>query len=173
VERADLAILARINSLVFARQRGAVKKISDYLNRSFIEFLEASTRNEAIDALILMLDEAGKLPDRESFRKAIFDREELVSTGIGMGIAIPHAKLKGFKDFFIAVGIQQKKGIDWNAIDKAPVRLIFLIGGPDHRQSEYLKILSQLTVAIKDQNLRKELMYAASIDDVLTAFSHF
>lgn len=150
-----------------------MKKISGYLEPSLIEFLDVSTRNETIDTLIDSLDEAGKLPDRDAFRKAIFDREELVSTGIGMGVAVPHAKLKGFKDFFIAVGIQQKKGIDWNAIDKGPVRLIFLIGGPDDRQSEYLKMLSQLTVAIKDQNLRKELMNASTVDEVCDAFSRF
>ena len=113
------------------------------------------------------------LPNRDVFRKAIFDREELLSTGIGMGVAVPHAKLKEFNDFFIAVGVQQKKGIEWNAIDKAPVRLVFLIGGPDDRQSEYLKILSQLTVAIKDQNLRKELMNASTPDEVCDVFSIF
>ena len=168
-----MAILAHINSFVFAKKRGVVKKISNYLDASLIEFLDVSTRNEAIDALIDLLDETGKIPNRDVFRKAIFDREELVSTGIGMGIAVPHAKLKGFKDFFIVVGVQQKKGIEWNAIDKAPVRLVFLIGGPDDRQSEYLKILSQLTVAIKDQNLRKELMNASTSDEVCDAFSHF
>jgi nitrogen PTS system EIIA component len=169
----DLAILARINSFVFAKKRGAVKKILHYLEPPLIEFLDVFTRNEAIDALIDRLEKAGKLPNRDVFRKAIFDREELVSTGIGVGVAVPHAKLKGFSDFFIAVGIQQKKGIEWNAIDKAPVRLVFLIGGPDDRQSEYLKILSQLTVAIKDQNLRKELMHASTPDEVCDAFSNF
>lgn len=168
-----MAILARINSFVFAKERGAVKKISNYLEASLIGFLDVSTRNEAIDALIDLLDDAKKLPNRDLFRKAIFDREELVSTGIGMGVAVPHAKLNGFKDFFIAVGVQQKKGIEWNAIDKAPVRLVFLIGGPDNRQAEYLKILSQLTVAIKDQNLRKELMNASTPEDVCDAFSRF
>ncbi len=148
-------------------------KISNYLEAPLIEFLDVATQSEAIDALINRLDDAGKLPNKAVFRKAIFDREELVSTGIGMGVAVPHAKLKGFKDFFIAIGIQQKKGIEWNAIDKAPVRLIFLIGGPDNRQTEYLKILSQLTVAIKDQNLRKELMRTQSAEDVVHAFSKF
>jgi nitrogen PTS system EIIA component len=158
--------------MVFSKQRGAVK-ISNYLESPLIEFLDAGTQNEAIDALIDLLDRAGKLPNQAVFRKAIFEREGLVSTGIGMGVAVPHAKLKGFKDFFIAVGIQQKKGIEWNAIDKAPVRLVFLIGGPDNRQTEYLQILSQLTVAIKDQNLRKVLMNAVSAEQVILAFSEF
>ena len=146
-------------------------KISKYIH-SFL-FLEAIQRNEAIDALIDLLDQQKKLPDRFLFRKAVFDREELISTGIGMGVAVPHAKLKSFDDFFIVVGIQQKKGIEWEAIDHAPVRLIFLIGGPEDRQSEYLQILSQLTNAIKDQDLRKTLMQASSIEEVKEAFSSF
>lgn len=146
-------------------------KISNYIQT--LSFLDASNRNEAIDALIELLEKKKKLPNKMAFRKAIFDREELISTGIGMGVAVPHAKLKGFDDFFIAVGIQQKKGIEWEAIDKAPVRLIFLIGGPDDRQNEYLQILSQLTNAIKDQDLRKTLMQASSDQEVLEAFSSF
>lgn len=146
-------------------------KISNYIQT--LSFLDASNRNEAIDALIELLEKKRKLPNKMAFRKAIFDREELISKGIGMGVAVPHAKLKGFDDFFIAVGIQQKKGIEWEAIDKAPVRLIFLIGGPDDRQNEYLQILSQLTNAIKDQDLRKTLMQASSDQEVLEAFSSF
>lgn len=146
-------------------------KISNYIQT--LSFLDASNRNEAIDALIELLEKKRKFPNKMAFRKAIFDREELISTGIGMGVAVPHAKLKGFDDFFIAVGIQQKKGIEWEAIDKAPVRLIFLIGGPDDRQNEYLQILSQLTNAIKDQDLRKTLMQASSDQEVLEAFSSF
>ena len=87
----DLAILARINSL-FAKQRGAVK-ISNYLESSLIEFLDVSTRNDAIDSLIRLLDKAGKLPNRDQFRKAIFEREELISTGIGMGVEMDHRHL--------------------------------------------------------------------------------
>lgn len=145
-------------------------KIADYIDEQLIAFLDASEQIEAIDALIELLNDAGKLPNKAAFRKAILDREEIVSTGIGMGVAVPHAKLKGFKQFYIAIGIQQKKGIEWSAIDKAPVRLIFLIAGPDDRQSEYLQILSQLTVAVKDQGLRKKLMKAESTHEVLSAF---
>lgn len=148
-------------------------KISDYLDSDQISFLDVDTRDEAIESLIDLLDEEGHLPQRESFRQAIFHREKLVSTGIGMGVAVPHAKLKGFEDFFIAVGIQQNKGIDWNALDHAPVRLIFMIGGPDDRQTEYLQILSLLTSAIRDVDLRKKLLTAQSSDEVMELFSRF
>ncbi len=146
-------------------------RISDYLDSRLITFLEVDTRDQAIDALIDLLDSEEKLPDKEAFRKAIFDREKLVSTGIGMGVAVPHAKLKGFTDFFVAVGIQQKKGIEWNALDTAPVRLIFMIGGPEEKQTEYLQILSLLTSAIRDVNLRKRLLAAQTPEEAEELFS--
>ncbi|MBI5272491.1 MAG: PTS sugar transporter subunit IIA [Chlamydiia bacterium] len=143
------------------------------LDMQLVSFLDVNTRDEAIDALIDLLDKAGKLPDKAVFRQAIFHREKLVSTGIGMGVAVPHAKLKNFPDFFIAIGIQRKKGLDWNALDTAPVRIVFMIGGPEDKQSEYLQILSQLTSAIKNMDLRKALLKAASKEQVLGLFSEF
>ncbi len=156
-----MAILARNNPLAaFFRplKKQGVMRISDYLDSRLITFLTEETRDASIDTLIDRLDERGKLADKQAFRDAIFYREGLVSTGIGMGIAIPHAKMRNIKQFFIAVGIQQSKGIEWNALDKAPVRIIFMIGGPDDKQAEYLQILSMLTSAIKDVDLRKKLL---------------
>ena len=97
-------------------------KIADYLDSRLIAFLDVETRDEAINVLIDLLNQAGKLPDREAFRQAIFHREEIVSTGIGMGVAFPHAKIADLDDFFVAVGLLEK-GIDWNALDGAPVRI--------------------------------------------------
>lgn len=145
-------------------------KIADYLDDRLVAFLDVDTRDEAIDLLIDILDKADKLPDRSAFRNAILHREQLVSTGIGMGVAVPHAKLAGLSEFFIVIGIQTKKGIDWNALDKAPVRLIFLIGGPEGRQSEYLQILSLLTSAIKNLDLRREILQLQTGAEVVALF---
>ena len=169
-----MAILARINPFVeFLKpfKRKVPMRIVDYLNPHLVAFLDVSTQDEAIDALIDQLEE--KLDDTEAFRQAIFQRERLVSTGIGMGVAIPHAKMKSFSDFFIVVGIQRKKGLDWNGLDKIPVKLIFMIGGPEDRQTEYLQILSLLTAAIKDAELRKELLKAACSEEVIALFADF
>ena len=170
-----MAILARNNPLAaFFRplKKQGVMRISDYLDSRLITFLTEETRDASIDTLIDRLDERGKLADKQAFRDAIFYREGLVSTGIGMGIAIPHAKMRNIKQFFIAVGIQQSKGIEWNALDKAPVRIIFMIGGPDDKQAEYLQILSMLTSAIKDVDLRKKLLKASSSQEVFELFSN-
>ncbi len=144
--------------------------ISQYMDPDLIGFINVETRQEALNAIVDMLYESGKLKDRVTFFEAINDREKVVSTGIGMGVAIPHAKLPTYEDFFVALAIS-KKGIDWNALDNAPVRLIFMIGGPDDKQTEYLQLLSSLTMAIKDEERRKKLLTLNSKEAIIQLFN--
>ncbi|NGX38729.1 MAG: PTS system fructose-specific EIIABC component [Chlamydiae bacterium] len=144
--------------------------ISRYFDESLITFFEVDNQKEALQNLVDLLDTSGKLQDKEAFFQAILKREEIVSTGIGIGVAIPHAKLKGYEDFFIAIGIQKAEGIDWQALDGLPVRIVFMIGGPDNFQTEYLNILSMITTAIKDEERRKNLVKANTPSEVIAIF---
>lgn len=144
--------------------------LADYLDDRLVVFLKSETQLEAIEELIEALDLAHKLKDRKQFHQAILDREKIVSTGIGLGVAIPHTKLPKYDQFFIAIGVQEGQGIDWNSLDGTRVHLIFMIGGPDNRQTEYLNILSRLTMAIKDSERRKALLKATSAQQVIDLF---
>lgn len=144
--------------------------ILDYLDSRLVAFLEVDTQEDAIKTLINMVSQTGYLDDKYAFYDAIMEREKIVSTGIGMGTAIPHAKLSSFNDFFIAIGIL-RKGIEWNALDGSPVRIIFLIGGPDNKQTEYLHILSKLTQVIKDDQIRKKMLSLNSPEDIIKLFT--
>jgi PTS system nitrogen regulatory IIA component len=147
-------------------------KISKFLKPKHVVFLDVATRDEALQAMTDVLFQTGELEDPHAFYKAILDREKIVSTGIGMGVAIPHAKLHEYDEFFVAIGILQK-GIEWNALDGAPVRLIFMIGGPDDKQTEYLQILSRLTQAIKDESTRKKMLTLNSANAIIDLFRSF
>lgn len=147
-----------------------VMELTDLLRENLILFLEVSSRNEALDALIRRLDDEGLLPQRDAFRAAIDHREELVSTGIGSGVAIPHARMAGYEGFFLALGIQKQAGLEWGALDRVPVRLIFLIGGPEDRQADYLHILSMLTQILKDPEFRRKLLQTTRVTEVLKLF---
>ncbi|MDB6081447.1 MAG: hypothetical protein JWO53_719 [Chlamydiia bacterium] len=146
-----------------------VMKISNYVNNNLICFIDASTKENALKLLIEASLKIKALPDGEKFFNAIYEREKIVSTGIGMGVAIPHAKLASYHDFFLVIGVLSR-GLPWNALDGAPVRLIFLIGGPDDKQTEYLQILSLLTTALRDENLRKEMLAATSPEEITKLF---
>jgi len=163
-----LAILERINHLF---KKGADVTLLEFIQDGVVCFLDANNRDEALHQLVEALGDAGEIQEREQFFDAILKREKIVSTGIGMGVAIPHAKLDGFDHFFLAVGLQKvKEGIEWDALDGAPVRLIFMIGGPADQQTEYLKILSRLTAAIKDEDRRMSLLSADSREKVVGLF---
>jgi PTS system nitrogen regulatory IIA component len=127
------------------------------MDKQLIFNLTQTTRDETLQELVELISVAGKLQDKDKFFQAITEREKIVSTGIGMGIAIPHAKLRSYDEFFIAIG-RLKSPVEWNALDGAPVKLIFMIGGPDDKQTEYLQLLSHLTYAIKDEERRQKLL---------------
>lgn len=131
--------------------------ISHYMDPQLVVFLNTATRDETLHQLVHHIYEAGKLENETAFYQAIIDREKIVSTGIGMGVAIPHAKLPSYDQFFIAIGVMHKP-VDWHALDGAPVRIIFMIGGPDDKQTEYLQILSELTQTLNDEERRKKLL---------------
>lgn len=149
-----------------------MNKISNYLDSKLLSFLGVKTRDEVLEALTEVANASGKIKNKKEFLKALIDRETIVSTGIGMSVAIPHAKLPSYDDFFISIGILDE-GVDWNALDGSPVRIIFLIGGPDDKQTEYLQILSGLTVAIKDEERRKKMLTLKSPEAIIKLFKDF
>ena len=167
-----MAIREQINkSKEFLKKKDSFN-ILNYFDLDLIVFLEKNTRNSAIQVLIDKLDEKKKICDKKTFLKAIMNREKIVSTAIGMGVAVPHAKLPCLKDFFVAVGIQRKRGLKWESLDGSSVRLVFMIGGPEDHQDQYLRILSNLTQIIKDEDIRKSLIAAESKEDVLKILKH-
>jgi len=174
-----LAILGRIKKVTnfadfFNRfKKKSVLKISDYLNIDNIAFLEAKKRNDVILELVDLLYKSKKIRNKDQFYKKIIEREKIVSTGIGMGVAIPHAKFNEDDDFFIAVGILKTHKINWNSIDNLPVRLIFMIGGPEIKQNEYLQLLSKLTIVIKDENIRRSILKATNKQEIIKQFRQF
>jgi PTS system nitrogen regulatory IIA component len=172
-----LAILAKIKKAslkeLFRLKKNKILRIYDLLEESYICFLQSKNRNDAILEMIDSLDKKNVFKDKTKFFQAIIDREKIISTGIGMGVAIPHAKINDLDNFFISIGIIKGNGLDWKSIDKNPVRIIFMIGGPESKQDEYLQLLSKLTIAIRDVNLRKNLLRFESKEDILKLFSQF
>lgn len=147
-------------------------KISDIITDKMVMFLETDDMKETIKKLVDKAFTEGKIKNRDDFEKAILAREEIVSTGIGLGIAIPHAKLPTISEFFIVTAIV-REGLDWDSIDRKPVRAVFLIGGPDEKQGEYLKILAKLTLLIKNTERRDKLFNAATEKEVVEVFDKF
>lgn len=137
-----------------------------------ILFLESKEMKETVTKLTEKAFEMNKIDNKEVFLEAVLERENLVSTGIGFGIALPHVKLPDIKEFFIVVGINID-GIDWDAIDRMPVSAVFLIGGPVDNQKRYLQIIAKLMLLIKNPERREKLLSAKEPLDVVKLFEKF
>jgi PTS system nitrogen regulatory IIA component len=144
--------------------------ISQYLDPKLILLsLDKTERNEILETLIDKLYREGKLKQKNAFYRAILEREKIVSTSLGIGVAIPHAKLPAYNDFFIAMAVL-KQEIDWGGFDHTPVRLVFMIGGPDNKPTEYLQLLSAFTGIIRNEDVRKKILTANSPDAIMALF---
>ncbi|WP_078395167.1 PTS fructose transporter subunit IIABC [Shouchella patagoniensis] len=143
-------------------------KISDLLKQdTMILDLQSSSKAEVIEELVSKLDEAGRLNNKEDYMKAIWAREEQSTTGLGEGIAIPHAKTAAVKTPAIAFG-RSKEGIDYEALDGQPSHLFFMIAASEGANNEHLATLSKLSTFLMDDSFRKNLLSATSLNDVIS-----
>ncbi|MDU1414616.1 MAG: fructose-specific PTS transporter subunit EIIC [Clostridium sp.] len=135
-------------------------RITDLLNEKCINInSNAITKVDIINELVELMDNNGILIDKEIYRRAIFDREELSSTGVGEGIAIPHGKT----NVVVKPGLSAliiRNGVDFDSIDGLPVNLVFMIAAPDTEDNVHLKVLSRLSTLLMDKNFKEDLLNA-------------
>ncbi|QHE51568.1 PTS fructose transporter subunit IIABC [Pontibacillus sp. HMF3514] len=146
-------------------------KITDLLKKDTIALdLDARSKSDVIDGLVNKLDQAGRLNNASEFKKAIEEREEQSSTGIGEGIAIPHAKTSAVNEPAIAFG-RTPSGVDYNSLDGQPANLFFMIAASEGANQTHLDTLSKLSTLLMDEGFRKELEQARTEDDVIEAIN--
>jgi fructose-specific phosphotransferase system IIA component len=143
--------------------------LKQFLAPERIAFLDSANKAEALAALIEMSRSEENISDFDRFRKEVVQREAVLTTGIGQGVAIPHVKSDSVRKFFITVGIL-RQGVNWDSMDEKPVYLAFLIGGPKDHES-YLQILAKLTLIIRNAEKRKAVVAAESREQVLEQFA--
>lgn len=132
--------------------------------------LKGSTKSEIIDELVEMLNAAGKLNDKEEYKKQILKRESQSSTGLEEGIAIPHAKTAAVKIPSIAFGLS-KNGVDYESLDGEPSKLFFMIAAPANASDTHIEILSKLTTMLLDDDIRERLLEVKTPQEVIEILS--
>jgi fructose-specific phosphotransferase system IIA component len=142
-------------------------KIADLLSQETIKLnLESETKEDVLIELSNVLDKAGKLNNFDAFLEAVKARENEFSTGIGKGIAIPHAKTDAVETPSL-VFAKSDEGIDFDSADKKDSHLFFLIAVPEKSSNEHLKILSKLSRSLMHDELRNNLMNASTEEEIL------
>ncbi len=140
-----------------------INKLTDIVTKDLITTdIKGTTQEAVVDEFIELLNGQSLISSKEAFKEAIFAREQESTTGMGMNIAIPHAKSAAVKRPAVVFGISQH-GVDWKSMDGTDAQLIFMIAVPEERAGDdHLKILQMLSRKLMDESFREELLHAES-----------
>lgn len=116
-----------------------------------------TSKHEALNALIDAVAQHPAITDNETFRRAVHEREAIMSTGIGGGIAIPHVRIKEVTTPILGVGIA-RKGLEYGTLDNKPVKILVLFATPEGSDKEYLGLLAQVMLALRDRKFFDDLV---------------
>ena len=143
-------------------------KLSKFCDENLVAFdMQAGSKADAIKELVDLAATSKMVKDHERLLADVQDREELVTTGVGYGVAFPHAKTRSVKGIVIVFG-RSSEGIDFDAMDHQPVNLFFLIAAPEDAIGQHLNVMARLSYLMKSSENRQALLEAASPGDVLT-----
>jgi fructose-specific phosphotransferase system IIA component len=145
-------------------------KITDILTEDLIlPQLAGKTKNDIIDGLLDRLSSSPHVLDKEKVRTAIFDREKIMSTGVGNGFAIPHGKTDAVTDIVAAFAVTAEP-IEYQSLDEKPVRLVFLLVGKDNLVGPHIKLLSRISRLMNKEEFRQRLLQPHSAKEILDLF---
>lgn len=145
-------------------------KLTDYLTEKvIIAELRSSGKTEVINELIDLFKDDPRVIDLEKLRNAVFEREKIMSTGVGKNFAIPHGKTDAITDVVCAFG-KSTKPIDYQSLDYQPVHLVFLLVGKDNLVSLHIKLLSRISRMMTKDDFREKLMKAETSSEILNIF---
>jgi fructose-specific phosphotransferase system IIA component len=145
-------------------------KICEILEEELISSkVPGSDKEEVLNFMIDLVSKSPKVKDKEMVKTAIFDREKIMSTGVGKGFAIPHGKTDGITEMVAAFGITEND-INFESLDGEPVRLIFLLVGKENLVGPHLKLLSRISRLLNKDEFRTSLLKANTPSEILQLF---
>ncbi len=141
-------------------------KLSKFCEEDLVSFdLKADNKNDAIKELVDLASRSNMIRDRDEVLRAVQEREKLVTTGVGYGVAFPHAKTRALKGIVIAFA-RSDEGIEFQAMDKKPVSLFFLIAAPEDAIGAHLNVMARLSFLMKSEKNREKLLNARTAGEV-------
>lgn len=140
--------------------------IRDILSPEHVVLFDATSKRDAIQQLIDTFRDNSVVASIDELTDGIFKREEMMSTGIGLGVAVPHVRLKSIKKPTMAVGVSKSDITDYESLDGKPVRIIFMILAGIGQHAEHIKILARVSRFVKEEELRSSLLNANSSESI-------
>jgi PTS system nitrogen regulatory IIA component len=146
-------------------------RISDCLTSDRVVILQGATKSAVLEEMIDTMSGCLEGISREQLAEAVYMREGMMSTGIGLGIAIPHVRLEGISEACAAVGVSRGGIADYESIDGEPVRIVVLIVAPQGRHDLYIKLLAKFVALLKESSLSSRIIEAETADDIYSVLT--
>lgn len=140
--------------------------IENILDRERIILFDTSDKHDALTQMIDIIATSPKIRDKQEITQGIFQREKLMSTGIGHGVGVPHIRQESIDDLVIAVGVSKSEIKDYESLDGVPVRIIFMIAAGKNQHTSYIKTLASISRTIKQESIRTKLLKTNDASDI-------
>lgn len=143
-----------------------MKKLSEMIAKERIIDLKGKSKQDILKEMVEVIAAASEVTDKDDFFISIMKREKIMSTGIGIGLAVPHVKIDSVKDFVMAIG-RKKEGVEFDSIDGKPVYLIIMIGANTEQRDDYLKVLAKISLLLKNSEFREKMINSKGPDEIM------
>jgi mannitol/fructose-specific phosphotransferase system IIA component (Ntr-type) len=147
-----------------------MSEIIEYTRKEFVKYLDSKDKYNSIEELARIFENTDICDDIDGLIAALKEREDIMSTGIGFGIAVPHAKINAVKKMAFAIGIS-KKGIVFDSIDGEPVHVIIMVAAGEKQHKKYLKLLSNIMSILKIEKIKEKIINSQSADEIIKIFN--
>jgi fructose-specific phosphotransferase system IIA component len=142
-------------------------RVSSLIAPERIIDLKSSNKNEVLRELFRVIEKAPEITDGKDLERSIIERENVLTTGIGFEIAIPHVQLHSVRNVVMAIG-RSEEGVDFDSLDGKPVKLVIMIASSDKQErNEFLRVLGKVVLLFKEESFRRKVLRAASPEQVM------
>ncbi len=145
-------------------------KITDYLKTQHVSAsVKGKNKSDLIEEMLKLISTSENILDFEKVRRAVFEREQIMSTGVGNAFAIPHGKSDAVSDIVAGFGITERP-VDYDALDEKPVRLVFILIGKENMVGSHIKLLSRVSRLMNSESFRDKLVTLNTPEEIIDAF---
>jgi nitrogen PTS system EIIA component len=146
--------------------RTSTISLKDVLTLDRVRLLETTAKDEALRQLVDCLATSPLVRNKKELTAEVFEREELMSTGIGFGIGVPHVRLASVDNVVMAVGVSRKGIADYASLDEQPVRIICMVAAHENQHAQYLRTLAAISTLMKQDDVRQAILAATTVEEI-------
>ena len=146
-------------------------RLIDYLKADRVVILSGASKGDALEQLVCALVDTGVDVEKEKLTQAVWAREQMMSTGIGNGLAVPHVRLPGLSEMAMAMGVSREGIRDYESLDETPIHIIVLIAAPQGEHEAYIRLLGSVAEVLRKEPLRQAIVAAEDPSEVCRIFT--